>query len=185
MAKESLDERELALPGSLSCWAHYSPCKGTGRQERPASTITELGTAAGSRERSHMRGDSRFWEVRMGWRQGQAQLSFPLLLSSRKLAKPALPVLSPSLPRGFAYAAEQAGASFVFFGSWEDTSCCPRIKFENTWLLKWEFCLLVDIVWSNAGQNRLERLAVLTVKQVIQYCQDRWATSGNSGVNCN
>lgn len=167
MVKESLDKWELATARVFQLLGPLEPRKGTSRQKRPAGTITELTTAAGSREQAHMRGDSRLWEARTGWRQGQAQLSFPLLLSSGKLAEPALPVLSPSLPRGFAYAAEQAGASFVFFSSCEDMNHCPRIKFEKAGLFEWEFCLLVDFVWSNAGQNKLERLAVLIVKQVI------------------
>lgn len=91
--------KNYQLPGSFSCWARYSPFKGTSKQDRTGTT-TELATAAGSRERLHMRGDSSLGEVRTGVKaRTSSNHSFPspLLLSSRKLAKPALPVLTRSL----------------------------------------------------------------------------------------
>ena len=136
--------KNYQLSGSFSCWVHYNPYKGTSRQDRTTDTTTELATAAGSRERPPLRGDSRLWEVRTGVKaRTSSNHSFPspLLLSSRKLAKPALPVLSLSC--GFAYAAEQTGVSFVFLSSCENMIHCPRINFEKTRLLEWEFYLVV------------------------------------------
>lgn len=160
MVQESLDKWELVtarvfqLLGPLQPLQRHQQAGETSRyNHRAHHSCWVQGTVTYARWQP-------LWEARTGWRQGQAQLSFPLLLSSRKLAKPALPVLSPSLPRGFAYAAEQAGASFVFFSSCEDMIHCSRIKFEKEFLLEGEFCLLVGIVWSNAGQNKLESLAL-------------------------
>lgn len=93
----SWTSKSYQLPGSFSCWAHCTPYKGTSRQDRTTDTTTKLATAAGSRERLQMRGDSRLWEVRTRVKaRASTNHSFPFpLLSSRKLAKPALPRLSP------------------------------------------------------------------------------------------
>lgn len=130
--------KKYQLPGSFSCRAPFSPHKRTSRQERTGTTA-ELAAAAGCRERPHMWGDSRLWEVRTGVKaRTSSNHSFPslLLLSSRKLANPALPVPSLALPCGFAYAAEQTGASFAFVSSFENMIHCPRINFETTQLLE-------------------------------------------------
>lgn len=90
--------KNYQLSGSFSCRARYSPYKGTSRQDRTTGTTTELTTAAGSREWLHMWGDRRLWEVRTRVKaRTSSNHSFPspLLLSSRKVAEPALPVPPP------------------------------------------------------------------------------------------
>lgn len=107
--------KNYQLPGSFSCRARYSPCKGTSRQDRTAGTTTELPAAAGSRERPHTWGDSSLREARTGVKaRTSSNHSFPPYFSLAAANwQSQLFLFSPSLSCGFAYAAEQTGASFV------------------------------------------------------------------------
>ena len=137
------------LPGSFSRWAHYSPCKDTSRQDRTTGTATELATASGPGEQPHMWGDSRLWEVRRGVKartSGNHSFPSPLLLSSRKLAKPALTV--PSLP-WFCLCCWTDWSQFCGFSSCENVIHCPRINFEEPRLLEWAHFTLW---WVAAGR---------------------------------
>lgn len=80
-----------------------------------------------------------------GWRQGQAVITafLPRFSLAAENWQSQLFLFSLALSCGFAYAAEQAGASFVGFSSCENMICCPRINFEKAQLLEWEFCLMV------------------------------------------
>jgi len=121
--------KSCQLLGFFCCWAHYTSCKG----KTTTGTATELATAAKSREGLHMWADSRLWAEKSGVKARTScnhSFNSPLLLSSRKLAKPDLPVLSP--PRFCLCCCWTDLSLFCAYSSSENMIGCPRMNFKRT-----------------------------------------------------
>lgn len=162
MVKESLEEWELANARVSGLLSPLQPLQRHQQQERAASTIPELRELLGP-------GSGHIWEVtgaseKWGRGEGKDKHSFSSHFSLAAENWQSQLFLFSLPPPWFCLMLLNRLEPVLCSLAPEDMSHCPRVKSETAALLEWEFSLLVGIVWRNAGQNKLERLALLIVK---------------------
>lgn len=146
--KPSLVKQELPTAKVFSVWGPTAVSRkapaGRTQEAQPQSSPQLLGPGNGCIRK--VTAACEKWG--QGWRQGQAVMTAFLPHFSLAAAnwQSQLILSSLSLPCGFAYAAEQTGASFVFCSSCENMICCPRINFDST------------VVWMNFTSWRVVSL---------------------------